>query len=121
MGNSADSQGVLVMNEPMHPLHADGSVQILLDLVRDIAQSLVDDAASVVVESTQDGDGTLFRLRVAPGEVGKVIGKQGRTARSLRTILGAAGMKLKHRFSLDIVEEARERQQADTGLPDHDA
>ena len=97
------------MNEPMQPVRVEGSVQTLIDLVREIAQSLVDDAASVMVDATPDGDGTLLRLRVAPGEVGKVIGKQGRTARSLRTILSAAGMKLKHRFALDIVEESRER------------
>jgi predicted RNA-binding protein YlqC (UPF0109 family) len=42
---------------------------------------------------------------VAPNDIGKVIGKQGRTARSMRTILSAASMKLKHRFALDIVEE----------------
>ena len=111
IGDSADSPGGVVMNEPMQSVHAEGSVQTLIDLVREIAQSLVDDSASVVVDATPDGDGTLLRLRVAPGEVGKVIGKQGRTARSLRTILSAAGMKLKHRFSLDIVEEARERRQ----------
>ena len=45
-----------------------------------------------------------MRLQVSPADLGKVIGKQGRTARSLRTILGAASMKLKQRFSLDIVE-----------------
>lgn len=97
------------MNEPMQSVHADGSVQILVDLVREIARSLVDDAASVTVDATADGDGTILRLRVAPGEVGKIIGRQGRTARSLRTILSGAGMKLRHRFSLDIVEEARDR------------
>lgn len=106
------------MNEPMHPVHADGSMQKLIDLVRGIAQSLVDDAGSVAVDATPDGDGTILRLRVAPGEVGKVIGKQGRTARSLRTILSAAGMKLKHRFTLDIVEEARERRQLDLSRDD---
>ncbi len=52
-------------------------------------------------------EGTVLRLRVAAGDVGKVIGKQGRTARSLRTVLSAASMKLKHRFSLDIVEEEK--------------
>ena len=102
------------MNEPMQSVHVEHSVQTLVDLVREIAQSLVDDASSVMVDATPDGDGTLLRLRVAPGEVGKVIGKQGRTARSLRTILSAAGMKLRHRFALDIVEEARERRQTDS-------
>ncbi len=104
------------MTEPVQPMQANGSVQTLIDLVREIAQSLVDDSASVVVDATTDGDGTLLRLRVAPGEVGKVIGKQGRTARSLRTILSAAGMKLKHRFALDIVEEAREHRLTDAQL-----
>ena len=46
-----------------------------------------------------------FDCGFAHSDVGKVIGKQGRTARSMRTILSAASMKLKHRFSLDIVEE----------------
>ncbi|MDE3105308.1 MAG: KH domain-containing protein [Acidobacteriota bacterium] len=76
-------------------------------LVREIASALVDDPASIQVVSHTDGEGTLIRLRVSPADVGKVIGKQGRTARSLRTILSAASMKLKHRFSLDIVEEGR--------------
>ena len=98
------------MTEPTQPVHLDGSVQTLIGLVREIALALVDDSSSVMVDATPDGDGTLLRLRVAPDEVGKVIGKQGRTARSLRTILSAAGMKLKHRFALDIVEEARERR-----------
>ncbi len=57
------------------------------------------------VELIQDRDATVIRLRVAHQDIGKVIGKQGRTARSLRTILGAASMKLHHRFSLDIVED----------------
>jgi predicted RNA-binding protein YlqC (UPF0109 family) len=51
-----------------------------------------------------EGETTVLELRVAPGDLGKVIGKQGRTARSMRTILGAAGMKLRQRFSLEIIE-----------------
>ncbi len=53
-------------------------------------------------ESAPENDGTVLLLRVAPADLGKVIGKQGRTARSIRTILGAASMKAQHRFSLDI-------------------
>ena len=106
MGQNVLPGGVL-MTETTRPVVEESSAQMLIDLVRQIARSLVDDPASVVVEATPDGDGTLLRLRVAPGEVGKVIGKQGRTARSLRTILSAAGMKRKHRFTLDIVEEQR--------------
>jgi predicted RNA-binding protein YlqC (UPF0109 family) len=74
------------------------------NLMTEIAKALVDEPEAVQVEAIQEGESTLLRLRVAPGDIGKVIGKQGRTARSLRTILGAASMKLQHRFGLDIVE-----------------
>jgi len=73
-------------------------------LMTEIARALCDEPDAVQVEAIQDGDSTLLRLRVAPNDIGKVIGKQGRTARSLRTILGAASMKLQHRYGLDIVE-----------------
>ena len=79
-------------------------------LVSEIAQALVDDPEAVRVEAVMDQDTAVLRLEVAPSDVGKVIGKQGRTARSLRTILGAASMKLKHRFALDIVEVPEETQ-----------
>jgi predicted RNA-binding protein YlqC (UPF0109 family) len=73
----------------------------------EIIHALVDDAAAVKIEVLNDQESTVLRLHVAPGDIGKVIGKQGRTARSLRTILGAASMKLQHRFTLDIVEAGR--------------
>lgn len=82
-------------------------------LVVEIAQALVDDPAAVKVEVVLDQDTAVLRLEVAPADVGKVIGKQGRTARSLRTILGAASMKHRRRFALDIVE-------ADDRPADHD-
>ena len=85
----------------------DNPAKNMTELVTEMARALVDNPESVVVESLQDGDGTVLRLRVAQSDVGKVIGKQGRTARSMRTILSAASMKLKHRFSLDIVEEGK--------------
>jgi hypothetical protein len=75
------------------------------ELVREIARALVDEPAAVEVESVARDENTLLKLRVAPQDVGKVIGKQGRTARSVRTILGAVSMKLNHRYTLDIVEE----------------
>lgn len=75
------------------------------ELVTEIARALVDKPDDVMVESISQNDATVLRLRVAQTDVGKVIGKQGRTARSLRTILGAASMKLHHRYSLDILEE----------------
>jgi predicted RNA-binding protein YlqC (UPF0109 family) len=75
------------------------------ELVREIAQALVDEPAAVDVQSVSRDDNTVLKLKVAPQDVGKVIGKQGRTARSVRTILGAVSMKLHHRYTLDILEE----------------
>jgi len=74
------------------------------DLVEDIAKALVDIPEEVAVREVQGEQATLLELRVAPSDLGKVIGKQGRTARSIRTLLGAAGMKLNRRFTLDILE-----------------
>ena len=75
------------------------------DLVREIARALVDEPDAVAVETVSRDENTVLRLKVAPQDVGKVIGKQGRTARSVRTILGAVSMKLHHRYTLDILEE----------------
>jgi uncharacterized protein len=74
-------------------------------LVEQIAQALVDAPAEVKVTPVEDGDATVLELRVAQTDLGKVIGKQGRTAKSIRTILGAASMKLKRRYTLEIIEE----------------
>ncbi len=74
------------------------------DLIVGLAKALVDSPDSVVVEVLDQPNATVLRLHVAAADIGKVIGKQGRTARSIRTILSAASMKLQHRFSLDIVE-----------------
>jgi uncharacterized protein len=79
-------------------------------LILEIVQALVDQPEDVSVEMIEDRDSTVIRLRVAHQDIGKVIGKQGRTARSLRTILGAASMKLHHRFALDILEDGEGRQ-----------
>ena len=73
-------------------------------LVEQIAKALVDDPEQVSVQTVEDAQGTVLELRVGPNDLGKVIGKQGRTARSLRTILGAAGMKLHKRVTLEILE-----------------
>jgi hypothetical protein len=75
------------------------------ELVREIARALVDEPAAVEVLSVSRDENTVLKLKVAPQDVGKVIGKQGRTARSVRTILGAVSMKLNHRYTLDILEE----------------
>jgi len=73
-------------------------------LIEDIAKALVDSPDQVNVSEVQGEQFTVLELRVAPGDLGKVIGKQGRTARSIRTLLGAAGMKLNRRFTLEILE-----------------
>jgi predicted RNA-binding protein YlqC (UPF0109 family) len=79
----------------------DGSVK---DVIEAIVKALVDDPNEVVVKEI-DGDATtVLELRVAHQDLGKVIGKQGRTARAMRTLLRAAGMKLKKRFVLEILE-----------------
>ncbi|HVO79063.1 MAG TPA: KH domain-containing protein [Candidatus Bathyarchaeia archaeon] len=73
-------------------------------LIEKIAKALVDDPEHVVVRSVDGEQLTVLELTVSANDLGKVIGKQGRTARSIRTILGAASMKLKRRYSLEIVE-----------------
>jgi len=73
-------------------------------LIEDIAKALVDIPEEVSVREVEGEQVTVLELKVAPSDLGKVIGKQGRTARSIRTILGAAGMKLSRRFTLEILE-----------------
>jgi len=74
------------------------------DLIEAIAKALVDKPDQVAVRSVEGEQVTILELRVDPTDLGKVIGKQGRTARSIRTILGAAGMKLRKRYTLEILE-----------------
>jgi len=83
------------------------AVSEVTSLLSTIAKALVDDTDAVKIEVMTVQESTVLRLHVAPTDIGKLIGKQGRTARSLRTILGAASMKLQSRFSLDIVEAGR--------------
>lgn len=73
-------------------------------LVEDIAKALVDTPGDVIVNEVAGEHATVFELRVSEGDLGKVIGKQGRTARSIRTLLGAVGTKMNRRFSLEILE-----------------
>jgi len=95
------------VSDPIAVPDSHRAVSEMQSLMTEITRALVDDADAVRVEVLADQDATVLRLHVAPGDIGKVIGKQGRTARSLRTILGAASMKLQRRFSLDIVEAGR--------------
>jgi hypothetical protein len=91
------------MTEPHPaPVESGGDLRSLVEM---IAKSLVDKPDEVSVEaSDEDEETTVLELRVAPGDVGKVIGKQGRTARAVRSILSAAGVKLRRRFELEILE-----------------
>ena len=74
------------------------------ELVEAIAKALVDHPEDVQVRSVDGEQVTVLELRVHPDDLGKVIGRQGRTAKSMRTILGAAGMKLRKRLTLEILE-----------------
>jgi len=73
-------------------------------LIEHIAKALVEDKAAVFIDEYEDGDETVIELEVAEAEVGKVIGRSGRIARALRTILAAAGTKNDKRYALEILE-----------------
>ena len=75
------------------------------ELVELIARSLVDNPENVQVTQLDGEQSSIIELRVAPEDVGKVTGKQGRIAMAIRTIVNAAGMKLKRRFNLEIIEK----------------
>jgi len=74
------------------------------ELVEAIAKALVDKPEEVKVNKVEGQQVTVLELRVDPTDLGKVIGRQGRTAKAIRTLLGAAGMKLKKRYTLEILE-----------------
>jgi predicted RNA-binding protein YlqC (UPF0109 family) len=78
-----------------------GDMRVLMEHV---AKALVDEPAQVSVNQVEEGPDSVMELTVAPNDLGKVIGKQGRTARALRLLLGAAGMKFHKRFTLEILE-----------------
>jgi uncharacterized protein len=77
---------------------------VMKELVEVIAKALVDNPDQVQVHAVEGEQVTVLELRVHPTDLGKVIGRQGRTAKSIRTILGAAGMKMKKRLTLEILE-----------------
>lgn len=77
---------------------------VMKQLVEDIAKALVDLPEEVSVRELSGEQLTVLELKVAPTDIGKVIGKQGRTARSIRTLIGAASMKLNRRYTLEILE-----------------
>ena len=73
-------------------------------LMTHVAKALVDAPDEVEVEAFDEGDHIVLELVVAESDLGKVIGRQGRMAKSLRTILGAAALKTRKRYQLEIVE-----------------
>lgn len=75
------------------------------ELVEAIAKALVDHPEDVHVTAVDGSQVTVLELRVHPEDLGKVIGRQGRTAKAVRTLLGAAGMKLRKRYTLEILED----------------
>ena len=74
------------------------------DLISTIAQALVDNPEQVSVSEVEGNQTSVLELKVAKEDLGKVIGKQGRTARAMRTILSAASAKIKKRTVLEIIE-----------------
>ena len=74
------------------------------ELIEQIAKALVDSPEEVVVTAIEGEQTTVLELRVAPSDLGKVIGKQGRTIRALRSLVYVAGLKQHRRFMLDVVE-----------------
>ena len=74
------------------------------ELVEAIAKALVDNPDGVQVRAIEGEQVTVFELRVQKGDLGQVIGRQGRTAKAIRTILNAVGMKLRKRFTLEILD-----------------
>ncbi|HEV7513196.1 MAG TPA: KH domain-containing protein [Candidatus Acidoferrum sp.] len=75
------------------------------ELVEIIARALVDRPDEVQVRTVGGAQVTVVELRVHADDLGKVIGRQGRTAKAIRTVLGAAGMKMRKRFTLEILED----------------
>lgn len=78
--------------------------EMICHLVTEIAKAVSDEVEDVHVELQEEAGVITLRLHVADSDIGKVIGKQGRTARSLRTIVSAASMKFKRRYALDILQ-----------------
>jgi len=79
-------------------------VSAMKELLVEIAKALVDSPEDVQVTEVEGEQTTVLELRVRNEDLGKVIGRQGRTARAIRTLLSAAGMKVHKRFVLEILE-----------------
>jgi len=75
------------------------------ELVELIVKALVDNTENVQVSQLEGEQSSIIEVKVAQEDIGKIIGKRGRTAQAIRVILGAAGMKLKKRFNLEIIDK----------------
>jgi len=75
------------------------------ELVRFIAKSLVDEPEAVRVSSKEDGGSTIIELSVAPADMGRVIGRQGRIAKAIRTVVKAASVRENVKYMVEIVEQ----------------
>ena len=84
---------------------AAGTPPALRELVLYLARALVEHPDEVAVEEVDEPDATVFELKVAESDLGRVIGRQGRTAKALRTVLSAASAKMKRRAILEIIED----------------
>ena len=86
----------------------DKTLEQMSQLVNLIAQALVDEPREVMVRGLEGVNTLVLELHVAKGDVGKVIGKNGRTAHAIRTLVGAVSAKIKKRTVLEIIDEQRE-------------
>ena len=78
------------------------------ELIETVCRALVDNPEDVKVTQIDGEQTSIMELRTHPSDIGKVIGKKGRTAHAIRTILSAAGMKQKRRFNLEIMDDKKE-------------
>lgn len=85
-------------------VECEGGIMQMKDLIEFMAKALVDNPDLVEVREIEGEQSSVIELRVSREDLGKVIGKQGRTARAMRTILSAASTKLRKRAVLDIIE-----------------
>ncbi len=92
------------MAEPIKPGSANENISELAQMIRYLAKMLVDLPDQVHVHEVTGENTTVIELKVAKEDLGKIIGKQGRTARAVRTVLNGASTKLRKRTVLEIIE-----------------
>jgi predicted RNA-binding protein YlqC (UPF0109 family) len=92
------TEGTLDLSDPV------AQAEALRDLIDHLAKSLVESPEKVEITEIEEPDALVFELRVDEADLGRVIGRQGRTAKALRTVLSAASAKMKRRVILDILE-----------------